>query len=85
MTAGQIFGQGSQCQRMVRAASKAYPYVDLSVLPVAPAPAGIAAQGGLTLSGEATGADVLTLTLATPRRAWPRGSRLRTRTPPARR
>lgn len=63
VTAGQLFGQGSQCQRMVRAAIRAYPYVDLSVLPVAPATAGIAAQGGLTLSGEATGAGVLTLTL----------------------
>lgn len=38
--------------------------MDLSVLPVPPATAGIAAQGRLTLSGEATGAGVLTVTLA---------------------
>lgn len=64
VTAGQLFGAGSQCQRMVRAAIRAYPYVDLSVLPVPPATARIAAQGRLTLSGEATGAGVLTVTLA---------------------
>lgn len=62
-TAGQLFGYGSQAHLMTRAAIKAYPYVDLSVLPVPPHSAGLAATGTLTLTGEATGAGVLTLTV----------------------
>lgn len=64
-TAGQLFGYGSQAHLMTRAAIKAYPYVDLSVLPVPPHSAGLAATGTLTLTGEATGAGVLTLTVGT--------------------
>ena len=35
-TAGALFGYGSQAQLMVRAAIRAYQYLDLSVLPVPP-------------------------------------------------
>lgn len=62
-TAASLFGYGSQCHIMVRAAIRAYPYVDLSVLPVAPHAAGLAASATVTLSGTATGAGVLGLTV----------------------
>ena len=63
-TAGKLFGFGSQAARMVRAAMRAYGYVDLSVLPVADDTAGIAASGSLKLTGDATAQGVITLTVA---------------------
>lgn len=42
-TAGALFGYGSQAQLMVQAAIRAYQYLDLSVLPVPPDEAGVAA------------------------------------------
>lgn len=63
VTAGSLFGFGSQAHIMARAAIRAYPYVDVSVLPVPPHSAGIAAAGTITVSGEATGAGVLTVTI----------------------
>ena len=43
-TAGKLFGVGSQAARMVRAAMRAYGYVDLSVLPVADDSAGVSSS-----------------------------------------
>ena len=63
-TAGALFGYGSQAQLMVRAAIRAYQYLDLSVLPVPPDEAGVAAGGKLELTGTATGAGVVSLTIA---------------------
>ena len=63
-TAGALFGYGSQAQLMVQAAIRAYQYLDLSVLPVPPDAAGVAAGGKLELTGTATGAGVVSLTIA---------------------
>ena len=63
-TAGKLFGFGSQAANMVKAAMRAYSYVDLSVLPIADDSAGIAASGSLKLTGDATAQGVLTLTVA---------------------
>ena len=63
-TAGKLFGFGSQAASMVKAAMRAYSYVDLSVLPIADDSAGIAASGSLKLTGDATAQGVLTLTIA---------------------
>lgn len=63
-TAGALFGYGSQAQLMVQAAIRAYQYLDLSVLPVPPDEAGVAASGKLELTGTATGAGVVSLTIA---------------------
>ena len=49
---------------MVQAAIRAYQYLDLSVLPVPPDEAGVAASGKLELTGTATGAGVVSLTIA---------------------
>lgn len=62
-TAAALFGYGSQAHTMVRAAITAYPYIDLTVLPVPPHSAGIAAKGTVTLSGQATSAGVLKLSV----------------------
>lgn len=63
-TAGKLFGFGSHAARMVKAAMRAYGYVDLSVLPIADDTAGIAASGSLKLTGDATAQGVITLTVA---------------------
>ena len=63
-TAGQLFGFGSQAHIMAKAAIRANLYLDLSVLPVAPNSAGIAATGKLELTGTATGSGVVSLTIA---------------------
>ena len=63
-TAGKLFGVGSQAARMVKAAMRAYSYVDLSVLPIADDSAGVAASGSLKLTGDATAQGVITLTVA---------------------
>lgn len=62
--AAVLCGYGSQAHRMVRAAIKANAYLDLTLLPVADALAGVAAKGSLTLSGTATAQGVLALTVA---------------------
>lgn len=62
-TAAALFGYGSQAHAMVKAAITAYPYIDLTVLPVPPHAAGIAASGKVTLSGQATSAGVLKLSI----------------------
>ena len=59
-----LFGYGSQAQLMVQAAIRAYQYLDLSVLPVPPDEAGVAASGKLELTGTATGAVWSPLTIA---------------------
>jgi phage tail sheath gpL-like len=65
MQAAALCGYGSQAHIMCRAAINAYPYLQLSLLPVAPHAAGIAATGTLTLTGASTGAGVLSLTIGT--------------------
>lgn len=55
------FGAGSICHLMTRAAIKANPYLDLTVIALDDAGAGVAATGTLTLTGPATAAGVLTL------------------------
>ncbi|MEG2173616.1 MAG: phage tail sheath C-terminal domain-containing protein [Desulfovibrionaceae bacterium] len=59
--AAVLCGYGSQAHLMVRAAIKANPYLDLTLLPVADASAGIAASGSLALTGTATSQGVLIL------------------------
>lgn len=61
------FGVGSQAHLMVRAALKANPYLQLDVLPVDDAGAGIAHTKTVTLSGPATGAGVLELDIGNDR------------------
>ena len=63
-TAGQLFGFGSQAHIMAKAAIRANLYLDLSVLPVEPNSAGVAATGKLELTGTATGSGVVSLTIA---------------------
>ena len=56
-----LFGVGSQAHLMVRAALKANPYLQLDVLPVDDAGAGVAATKTVTITGPATAAGVLSL------------------------
>lgn len=53
-TAATLFGRGSQAHRMVKAAIKANPYLQLYVLPVADSGTGVAATATLTYTGPAT-------------------------------
>ena len=62
-TVAELCGYGSQCHLMARAAMTAYKYVDVTILPVPPHSAALAASGTLTVTGAATGAGVLTLTI----------------------
>jgi phage tail sheath gpL-like len=55
------FGAGSICHLMVRAAIEANPYLDLTVVALDDAGAGVAAEGTVTITGPATSAGVLTL------------------------
>jgi len=55
----EYFGQGSMLHRMVRAAINAYAYVELTCLAVEDAAAGLAATGGVTFTGPATGSGVV--------------------------
>ena len=55
------FGPGSMCHLMVRAAIKANPYLDLTVVALDDAGAGVVATGTITPTGPATSAGVLTL------------------------
>ncbi|MBU1040378.1 MAG: phage tail sheath subtilisin-like domain-containing protein [Proteobacteria bacterium] len=59
--AAEFFGQGSMAHRMVRAAIKAFAYIDLTVMALDDAAAGVAATGGATLAGTATGSGVATV------------------------
>ena len=58
------FGAGSIAHLMVRAAIKANAYLDLTVVALDDAVAGVAATGTLTFTGPATSAGVLTLYIA---------------------
>ncbi len=59
------FGPGSMCHLMTRAAITANPYLDLTVVALDDAAAGVAATGTVTIGGAATGAGVLTLYVGT--------------------
>ncbi|WP_375591716.1 phage tail sheath subtilisin-like domain-containing protein [Chitiniphilus eburneus] len=65
--AGDLFGIGSDAQRMVRAAITAYPYAQLTVVAVDDAAEGVRATGSVALTGPATGPGVLTLSIGTGR------------------
>lgn len=56
-------GYGSQAHLMVRAAIKANPYADLSLITVPDNESGVAATGTVTLAGTATSAGYLSLTV----------------------
>ncbi|MDP2167985.1 MAG: phage tail sheath C-terminal domain-containing protein [Thermodesulfovibrionales bacterium] len=60
-TAETYFGAGSLCHLMARAAIKSNPYLDLTVIGLDDAGAGVAATGTVTFTGPATSAGVLTL------------------------
>lgn len=55
------FGAGSMCHLMTRAAIKANAYLDLTVISLNDAGAGVAATGTVTMTGPATAAGVITL------------------------
>lgn len=55
------FGYGSMCHLMVRAAIKANAYLDLTVISLDDAAAGVAASGSVTFTGPATSSGVFTL------------------------
>ena len=59
------FGPGSMCHLMTRAAITANPYLDLTVIALDDASAGVAATGTVTIGGAATGTGVLTLYVGT--------------------
>jgi phage tail sheath gpL-like len=59
------FGAGSMLHRMVRAAIRAYAYMDITCIALDDATAGIAAVGGLALTGPASGSGVVTLRIGT--------------------
>ena len=65
--AAQLFGRGSQVHLMVRAAITANPYLQLTVISVDDAAAGLAAAGKLTLAGKADSNGVLSLWVGTQR------------------
>ncbi|WP_028535609.1 phage tail sheath subtilisin-like domain-containing protein [Paludibacterium yongneupense] len=58
------FGIGSIAHLMVRAALKANPYLQLTVIAVDDAAAGVVATGSLTMAGTATASGNVTLTVA---------------------
>ncbi|WP_036385380.1 tail sheath protein, partial [Microvirgula aerodenitrificans] len=59
--AAQLFGRGSAAHLMAHAAITANPYLQLTVIAVDDATAGIAASGTVTLTGPATGAGIVSL------------------------
>lgn len=61
--AATYFGRGSLAHRMVKAALDANRYLSLQVLPIDDAGAGVAATKTVTITGPATSAGVLTLTI----------------------
>ncbi|WP_047258001.1 phage tail sheath subtilisin-like domain-containing protein [Chromobacterium subtsugae] len=62
--AGQMFGQGSIAHLMARAAINANPNLQLTVITVDDAAAGVAAAGSVVVAGPATGTGNLTLIIA---------------------
>lgn len=62
--AATLFGRGSLAHLMVRAGITANPYMQLTVVAVDDAAAGVAASGTVTIAGTATGAGSLTLSVA---------------------
>lgn len=62
--AESYFGAGSICHLMSRAAIKANPYLDLTVVAQSDNGAGVAASGNITVSGTATGAATLSIYVA---------------------
>lgn len=65
--AAELFGRGSYAHLMARAAITANPYLQLTMVAVDDAPAGVAATGTVTLTGPATGGGVVSLTIGTVR------------------
>jgi len=59
--AGLLFGYGSQCHLMARAAMRSNQYLDLTIVGVDDPAAGIAATATLTFAGSATSPGVLTI------------------------
>ncbi|MEN6615973.1 MAG: phage tail protein, partial [Syntrophorhabdus sp.] len=59
--AATYFGIGSMCHLMARAAITANPYLDLTVIALDDAVAGVAATGTITIAGAATTTGVLTV------------------------
>lgn len=55
-TAAALFGRGSQAHRMVKAAIKANPYLQLFAMPIADSGTGVAATATITITGPATSA-----------------------------
>ena len=62
--AATLFGRGSICHLMVKSALDANPYLQLSVIGMDDAGAGVLATGTVTVTGTATGVGVLTLDIA---------------------
>ncbi|GHD63863.1 phage tail sheath subtilisin-like domain-containing protein [Jeongeupia chitinilytica] len=62
-----LFGRGSYAHLMARAAITANPYLQLTMIAVDDAPAGVAATGTVTLTGTATGTGVVSLSIGTRR------------------
>ncbi len=60
-----LFGAGSMLHRMVRAAIKAYGYMDITCIGLDDAEAGVVASGTVTITGPATGSGVLTIRVGT--------------------
>ena len=61
--AAQLFGRGSIAHLMARSAIKSNPYLQLTVIAVDDAQAGIAAASEISLTGPATSAGVVSLTV----------------------
>jgi phage tail sheath gpL-like len=59
------FGAGSMLHRMVRAAIRAYAYIDITCIALDDAAAGVAATATTTITGPATGSGVVTLRVGT--------------------
>lgn len=62
--AADSFGQGSMLHRMVRAAIRAYPYIDLTCIALDDAAAGVVATATATMAGTATGSGVASVQIA---------------------
>ncbi len=65
--AAQLFGRGSAAHLMARAAITANPYLQLTVIAVDDAEAAVAATGTVTVTGPATGAGVVSLSVGATR------------------
>lgn len=65
--AAQLFGRGSYAHLMARAAITANPYLQLTLIAVDDAAAGVAASGTVTLAGTASSSGVLSLYVGTTR------------------